>query len=260
MKPLIRSTRFLAYLIAFAALLFLRIRLAPTAHSDPLTFFLTVALISAGYMSYFIISEGHLSGIIASALISLALAAFAAVFPPFLIVLGVWVLYNLMQTGQLLKQLVPYALASFVLYALVFPVPTARFLGSPDLAGAPAGIAYLLFAVIYSARASRDPLKLGLFRLSTMLVSVPLIVLLIASIEAGLRNLFSQSTSFVDRRIKVAQPVRAHVRGGVDVAAYVRARPVTVSVALTETSVGAGGAVIGAAGQVAQDVSGESVS
>lgn len=259
MNPLIRTTRFLAYLIVFAALVFLRIKLAPTAYSDPLTFFLAIALISIAYMAYYIVSEGHLSGIISSALVSLALAAVAAVFPPFLILLGLWVLYNLMQTGQLLKQLIPYALASVVLYALVFPVPTARFLGSSDLAGAPAGIAYLLFAVIYSARASRDRLKLGLFKLSTMLVSIPLIVLLIASIEAGLRNLFSQSTSFVDRQMKVAQPVRAHVRGGVDVNAYVRARPVTVNVALTETTVGSGGAVIGAAGHAAQEASHESV-
>jgi hypothetical protein len=56
----------------------------------------------------------------------------------------------------------------------------------PELAGAPAAIAYIGFAVAWSAWASCSPLKLGLFKFSTMLLAVPLIASFVALVGGGM--------------------------------------------------------------------------
>ncbi|MDE1179010.1 hypothetical protein [Paraburkholderia sp.] len=206
----------------------LRISLAPTGHSSPWRFFLSVAVLASGYMIYFVASEGHLRRGIGSALATLALASVVAVFPPFVIALALWLLYNVLYAKRLITQLVPYALASVVLYALIFPMPVARFIGAEDLADAPAGFAYLIFAVTYSAWASKAPLKTGMFKFATMLLSLPMLGVLLASVEARGRQVPVWTAASSDhRRARAARRTRerANVRDDVNAIAFMRAMP-----------------------------------
>ncbi|KPD17365.1 hypothetical protein ADM96_19580 [Burkholderia sp. ST111] len=256
MKVINRLLKFIFYLLIFAGLLFFRVWLAPHRHNDPVSFFLSVAAISAIYMAYFIVSEGHWAEIVGCIIVSLLIDGLAALFPPLVIIVILWFLVNVAVAMQSIVRLIPLAIASLLLYVLLFPDSVFRALGLQDLIGAPVLISYIVFSVVYSAKAARDPLKLGLFKLSTMLLSVPLIALLVASVQSGLRNLFEQSFSSTTRTIKVPQAVRTHMRSGVEIGNYTRnvSKTITeVSVATEFSGVGAGMAVARATAKISAE-------
>jgi hypothetical protein len=180
--------RFVVYLVAFTSLLLLRLLIAPGGESHAgdggmWTWFGCVAFAAVGYMVYYAASEGHLRNLTGGVLVYLAIAAVVAACPPFLLLLAFWSITGLIKRR---RALLMHALASIALFVLVFPMPLARLAGMPELAGAPAGIAYVMFALAYSAIASRRPLKVGMFRFATMLLAVPLISSFVALVGGGM--------------------------------------------------------------------------
>ncbi|MHA7678598.1 hypothetical protein [Cupriavidus sp. PET2-C1] len=237
--------RFFVYLSIFAGLLMLRDGLVPHSYDEPVLFFLTVGAAATLYMLYYIVSEGHWAEIAGSIVISLVLAVAAALFPPLGILVVLWVLFNIAKTLASIVQIIPLAIASVLLYVLLFPAPVLRAVGLQGFLGQPVLIAYAAFSILYAAKAARYPMKLGLFKLSVMLLSVPLLALLIASIRSGLQNLFKQSLTSTSRTIQMPQTVQAHIRAGASVDAYTRAVSKTITETAISTTVGTGGVMIG---------------
>jgi hypothetical protein len=184
MKQRFSGFRFVVYLVGFTSLLLLRLLIAPNGENGMLAWLGCVAFAAAGYMVYYSASEGHLRNLTGGVIVYLAFAAVVAACPPFLLLLAFWTLAGLIRQRR--RTLLRHALVSIALFTLVFPMPLARLIGMPELAGAPAGMAYVLFALGYSAWASRSPLKIGLFKFSTMLLSVPLIASFIALVGGGM--------------------------------------------------------------------------
>ena len=183
MKQRFSVVRFLVYLVGFTSLLMLRLFVSPDGQRGMFAFVASVAAIAAGYMVYYVSSEGYLRNLMSGVVVYLALAAVVAACPPFVLALAFWSVTGLLKQR---RALLAHAMSSIVLFVLIFPMPLAQRIGMPELAGAPAGIAYVGFALAWSAWASRSPLKLGLFKLATMLLAVPLIASFVALVGGGM--------------------------------------------------------------------------
>lgn len=175
--------RFLVYLIAFTSLLLLRLVVAPDGQSGMLAYCLCVGAGAAAYLVWYASSAGYSRNLLAGVLVYLTLVIVVAACPPFVLVLAFWSLSGLVKRR---RALLVHALASVALFMLVFPLPFAQFVGAPELAGAPAGIAYVGFATGWSAWAARSPLRLGLFKFATMLLAVPLVASFVALVGGGM--------------------------------------------------------------------------
>jgi hypothetical protein len=161
----------------------LRLVVSPDGQGGITAFVACVAALAAGYMVYYASSEGYLRNLMSGVVMYLALAAVVAACPPFVLVLAFWSLASLLKRR---RALLVHAMSSIALFVLIFPMPLAQRIGMPELAGAPAAIAYIGFAVAWSAWASCSPLKLGLFKFSTMLLAVPLIASFVALVGGGM--------------------------------------------------------------------------
>ncbi|SAL12821.1 hypothetical protein AWB71_00358 [Caballeronia peredens] len=183
MKQRFSVLRFLVYLVGFTSLLLLRLAVSPNGQSGMTAYLACVAALAAGYMVYYASSAGYLRNLMSGVVVYLALAAVVAACPPFVLLLAFWTLTGLVKQR---RALLMHALASIALFVLIFPMPFAQRIGMPGLAGAPAVLAYLGFAIAWSAWASRIPLRLGLFKFATMLLSVPLIASFVALVGGGM--------------------------------------------------------------------------
>ncbi len=183
MKQRFSVVRFLVYLVGFTSLLTLRLVVSPDGRGGVTAFVACVAATAAGYMVYYASSEGYLRNLMSGVVVYLALAAVVAACPPFVLVLAFWSIAGLLKQR---RALLVHAMSSIALLVLIFPMPFAERIGMPELAGAPAGVAYIGFALAWSAWASRSPLKLGLFKFATMLLAVPLIASFVALVGGGM--------------------------------------------------------------------------
>ncbi|HBL7242143.1 TPA: hypothetical protein LS257_004848 [Serratia liquefaciens] len=197
------------------------------------------------FFIYYLASEGHLAGILGGIVVSVILMAIAAAIPVIgWIILICWILYNIARAFESIKNLLPDALLSAALYAsLLIPViyQFNHYDTSNALLTAGCGIVYFFAAAGAIVRISErsDTPKHSLFLFSVMLLSVPMIVLLFASIVASLRTAFQ--TSLVKTTSKLPQSVSGYTTArGTVVADYTRNVTQTV---VTTTIVPGGGAV-----------------
>ncbi|SAL29457.1 hypothetical protein AWB74_01305 [Caballeronia arvi] len=179
--------RFVIHLVVFTSLLLLRLVVSlvvsPDGQGGMTAFIACVAALAAGYMVWYATSEGYLRNLMSGVVVYLALAAVVAACPALVLVLAVWSILRLVKEG---RALLVHAISGIALFVLIFPMPFAQRIGMPELAGAPAAIAYTAFALAWSVRASRSPLKAGLFRFATMLLAVPLIASCVALVGGGM--------------------------------------------------------------------------
>ncbi|AQH04195.1 hypothetical protein A9R05_35215 (plasmid) [Burkholderia sp. KK1] len=183
MEQRFSGVRFVIHLIGFTSLLLLRLLVAPDGQGGMMAFVACVAALAAGYMVWYASSEGYLRNLMTGAVVYLALAAVVAACPLFLIVLAGWSVASLVKAR---RALLLHAMSSIALLVLIFPMPLAQRIGMPELAGAPAAIAYAVFALAWSAWASRSPLKFGLFKFATMLLAAPLVASFVALVGGGM--------------------------------------------------------------------------
>jgi hypothetical protein len=183
MKERFSGFRFVVYLVAFTSLLLLRVMISPDGQTGMWTWFACVGLSAVGYLVWYAASEGRLRNLTGGIFVYLAFAAVVAACPPFILLLAFWSLTGLVKRR---RALLLHALASLSLFVLIFPMPLASLVGMPELAGAPAGLGYVMFALAYSALAARRPLKTGMFRFATMLVSLPAIGSFVALVGGGM--------------------------------------------------------------------------
>ncbi|GAB5095576.1 hypothetical protein [Caballeronia sp. HLA56] len=185
MKQRFSGLRFVVYLVGFTGLLWLRLLISPDGKSGVLAFFACVASLAAAYLVYYAASEGYFRNLAGGVVVYLAIAAVVVACPPFVLLLAFWSVTSLFKQR---RALLMHALASVTLFLLIFPMPLAERLGMPELAGAPAGLAYLVFSLAWSAVAARSPLKIGLFKFATMLVALPLIGTFVSLVGGGMLN------------------------------------------------------------------------
>ena len=175
--------RFLVYLVGFTSLLMLRLIVSPDGENGMAAYVAWVAAFAAGYMVWYGSSEGYLRNLMSGVAAYLALAAVVAACPPFVLVLAFWTITGLLKRR---RALLAHAISGLALFVLIFPTPLAQHIGMPELAGAPAGIAYTGFAIAWSAWAARSPMKLGMFKFATMLFAVPLIASFVALVGGSM--------------------------------------------------------------------------
>lgn len=199
------------------------------------------------FFIYYLASEGHLAGILGGIIVSVILMAIAAAIPVvgWIILIG-WILYNIARAFESIKNLLPDALLSAVLYAsLLIPVIVQfnHYGSSNPLLTAGCGVVYFVAAAVCTSRIGErsDTPKHSLFLFSVMLLSVPMIVLLIASIVASLRTAFQ--TNLARTTAKMPQSVSGYTRAnGTVVADYTRNVTQTVVTSTTVPGAGAVGA------------------
>lgn len=199
------------------------------------------------FFIYYLASEGHLAGILGGVVVSIILMAIATAIPVIgWIVLLCWILYNIARTFESIQNLLPDALLSIVLYAsLLIPViyQFNHYDASNVLLTAGCGIAYFFAAAGCTVRIRdrSDTPKHSLFLFSVMLLSVPMIVLLFASVVASLRAAFQ--TSLVKMTAKLPQSVSGYITArGTVVADYTR----NVTQTIVTSTIVPGGGVVGA--------------
>lgn len=199
------------------------------------------------FFIYYLASEGHLAGIVGGVVVSVILMTIAAAIPILgWIVLLCWILYNITRAYKSIQNLLPDALLSAALYASLFiPViyQLAHYNDSNTWLTIGCGVVYFFAAVACTARISErsDTPKHSLFLFSVMLLSVPMIVLLLASIVASLRAAFQ--TSLVKTTVKLPQSVSGYTTArGTVVADYTRNVTQTVVSSTIVPGVGAVGA------------------
>lgn len=210
------------------------------------------------YFIYYLASEGHLAGIIGGIIFSVILMAIAAAIPVigWIFLLG-WIIYNIAKAFESIRTLLPEALLSLVLYASLL-IPLIYKLnnhdGSNTMLTIGCGIAYFFAAAICCSRINdrSDSPKHSLFLLSVTLLSVPMIILLLASIVASLRSAFQMS--MVKTSVKMPQNVSGYTTGGGRVVAdYQRMVTKTVMNSVVTPGVGAVGASLtGSLGEAAK--------
>jgi hypothetical protein len=254
-------SNFLRILLMFAAMLALRVWFgiwSPFGYDKSLEGLSTAAIILLFAASIFtnrLRKDGLWLQFIGYMLISAMLDSLAAAIPPLMILVLIWVIYNIKKTLDSIRQLLPMALCSLVFYALLLPPTIVQALTSDRSGDGLVLVGYGVFSVAFAAYASRFTSRDGSFKMATMLLSLPLLALLVSSIQAGLRSVFQQSWVRTDTLVGVPQQVRAHVRGDVSVAAYTRMRPTVVTEHALVTSVSSanGGMAANAVSRIAVD-------
>lgn len=179
------------------------------------------------FFIYYLASEGHLAGMLRGIVISVILMAIAAAIPiiGWIVLIG-WILYNIAKAFESIQNLLPDALLSAALYtSLLIPViyHFNSYGNSNMLLTIGCGIVYFIAAVVCAVRINErsDTAKHSLFLFSVMLLSVPMIVLLLASIVASLRAAFRMS--LVKTTVKLPQSVSGYTTArGTLVADYTR--------------------------------------
>lgn len=198
--------------------------------------------------SYQLIKRGILSEIFGSvilAIIVLFIGMIPVVGQLFLIV---FVVYNLIKTLKSIRSLLSSAIMSLLLYGSLF---LSVFNIDPFVSY----VVYLLLSIGFVMYLANEYPEKGdfLLKISTILCSIPLIVLLVSSITSTLRNLFeiSPASKIGSRTINVGE----YVRGDSIVSAHTR--NIATTVTTLETTISASSAVTSSIAKTGAEASSE---
>ncbi|NIE78111.1 hypothetical protein F3J45_27160 [Pantoea sp. Ap-967] len=207
-------------------------------------------LFSFAYFVYYIIYRDLHHDIIGGVLLALLVMALVAIPVIGWLILLAFVFYNIAKALEGLKALTPDIITSFGIYGLLC---AHSFLNVKDAAAVIAFAAvYTVAALAYCRQLNRLPLREALFKLSVMWLAIPFAVLMVISIFSSLANLFKAVSSTITRTVITPQTVSAHVRSGVEVAAYTRNVTSTVTSTVTNYVPGSGAVTSAVAKEVAR--------
>lgn len=224
---------------------------------------LLTTIISIGYLVFSILKSNK-EKVIGNIIITFALVAGSAAFPPVFILLIIWIVYNIRLTLKTIKGLLPLTLFSFLIWCLIYLEPIV-FVILNALGVIKGGNTYILISTIiissciylmityrYSQKLSMLPSSEGYLQLAVTLSSIPLIILMIASMVQSLANLFSSSSRTVMSQIKTPQNVSSYMRGDSLVSGYTREVTKTVTQTVTSQTAGTGVVGVGVAATVSK--------
>jgi len=189
-------------------------------HKEAAALIMPIAAFSILFFIYYIISEDLWQEILGNVLLGFVFLLLAAVPVIGWILFAGWVIYNISKAIDGIKSIFPDAIFSIFLYLLLFS--ENLFSIDEDLMWLPLSV-YAVSTAIYSVSISNSSLKDAVFRISTMWLSCLFIVLMISSIFASLRSLFSFSSSRVMGSVRTTQNVSGYTRAdGTFVDGYTR--------------------------------------
>lgn len=191
-----------------------------------------VLLSAVAYFIYYLMyRDAHLEILARIALALLVMLLGLIPIIGWLIIIS-FVIYNVVRSFQGLLSLLPDAMVSGVIYALL----VARVLFDDQ---APEGMvpaltgAYALVTFLYANYLRRLPVREALFKLSVMWLSIPLMAIIVATIVSSLSNLIRSITSVVSHPVQLTEHVSGHMRAGIEVSAYTREVVRTASESVT---------------------------
>jgi hypothetical protein len=196
------------------------------------------------YFVYYLVSTGAHLTMIRGLIFSVIVLSICAITPVGWIIIIGFILYNISKSVDGIKSLLPEAIYSVILLGSLYGMSKDSHLGNGIQTAAIA--IYAITALNYCRKISKLGLntKDALFRLASMWLSIPLLLLLVASIFSSIRNMFNFSTLTTSNVIKTPQQVSAHTRviagQAVDVAEYTRHISTTVTQVQTQILPGSG--------------------
>lgn len=234
----------------------------------PASFLIAVpalVLFSMGYFIYYLIHTGQHKKILSGIIISLVITILVMMIPVFgWIALSLWIFYNILRSLKTIKNLLPGALFSAILFALLVTPGIHNFSAYSPSAQLSliCFIAYTSLTVIYCLRLNRLRLdtQTTLFKCSMMWLSAPMIFLLVVSIVASVRTAFRAQTSIIQSKIKVPQQVSGYMRGNTAVQGYTRNITQTITTTSTTLLPGSGAVAASAARSLGDTTSTEGLS
>lgn len=250
-KSAIEGARVLVYVGIFSALFYF------TGKGEQ-AFFITIAatlLLSFMYFAYYIYSEKKLKQMLKGVVLSLVLLAVCMAFPILLPILIVYTLYQLKSLWDIFKSLQTQAWLSVSVWATLYLYHYYIELdyGKYALAGI-----FFITVLGYSGNIMEHRLKDGLMKLSVMMLSMPLCLILLASIVSGLRNLLQTTLTNILSPVTTTQTVASHMRGDTFINSYTRDITKEVTSTVSTTSLGSGSAIIGSTNSIAKAVDSDS--
>jgi len=233
-----------------------------------------LCIVGAGllYMIYFIISEGLLGEIVFGLLISAAITVVSVIFPPLAILAVIYLVYSIIKSVKSLISLLPLFLMSLVLFVVLFyeelngilfnkvlndhinitdlfKMDSLKQLALWYLSLTYAKytiIIYFMVSFVVACKISSDNLRETLLQVSLIFISIPLVIIIIASLKSAYDNLFKTKYNFssesVDKPIKVKGYTRTD---GIQVNGYVKHSTQTVNHITTTQVIGSGAAIAG---------------
>jgi len=214
-----------------------------------------VVLFAGPYFLYYLFKHNLHHDIIRGFLLSLLVMALGMIPVLGWIAIIGFLIYNIARAVDGLKSLVPDALVSIVIYALL--CARVMFDIHTPLAIAGLAFAYLAVAVLYCRTLDHLEPELAWFKLSIMFLAIPFCVLTVVSIVSALGNLFRTVGSSLTRTLITPQTVSGHMRNGMRIDAYTRNITTTVTTTVTHTVPSVGTITATAAADVAQKVKDE---
>jgi hypothetical protein len=192
------------------------------------------------YFIYYIFSSGEYQKILANMLLAVLVMCLAIIPIIGWIILILFILYNISKAIDGIKNLFPEACYSLAIY---FLLGSKELLDLNIIGSIVAFILYLSITTTYFNRLSKSGLDTRgvLFRVSIMLLSIPLLIMLVISIMSALRNIFSFKVTPQQVSIKTPQQVSGYTRvSGVEVAGYTRQITTNVTQNVVTASAGSG--------------------
>lgn len=196
------------------------------------------------YFVYYLVSTGAHLTMIRGLIFSVIVLSICAVTPVGWIIIIGFILYNISKSVDGIKSLLPETVYSVILLGSLYGMSKDSHLGDGIQTAAIA--IYAITALNYCRKISKLGLnsKDALFRLASMWLSIPLLLLLLASIFSSIRNMFNFSTLTTSNVVRTPQQVSAHTRviagQAVDVAEYTRHVSSTVTQVQTQILPGNG--------------------
>lgn len=184
------------------------------------------------YFIYYIIHKEIYKDIFSNILVALFIMALGVIPILGIIIIATWVIYNISQSIDGIKSLLPELGFSLILYILLgirYTDHNYSFIFNSLIFLIYSGVTH-----IYCLRISKmtDDSRDTIFKMSIMWLSFPIIVLLIGSIFASIRSIFQIRLSSFQTTIQTPQQVSGYIRGGTFVEGYTR----NITQTVTQTS------------------------
>ncbi|ATQ82897.1 hypothetical protein MOTT16_03110 [Moraxella osloensis] len=194
-----------------------------------------IYLLSFGYMVYYLVKTDKIKGIVGNLILTFVIMGVCAA-PPLALILGLFILYNVITSLQNVRGMLRDALLSLIIF-----IPLIL----SDLFSIPKTVSFIMFVIgwlIFSNKLAKETNKNYLnIRYSMALISVPLIAITIASIFSSLKNILNVTHTTAIQKRSMPTEVSSYVRqDGTFVSSHIRNQVRNVPITTTQITAGSG--------------------
>lgn len=209
-------------------------------HRDEALLTIPITIVGAIiYFVYYLYKIGAIKEILIGILKSLLILLCALIPVIGIVILVGFVIYNVIKSLQFLRQMLPEIIFSFAIYAALAGALLLKYQGNPWFY-APAAL-YALLALAYTAKLAQQERSTALFKMSFMLLSLPIAWVTIVAAVQSLANMLRITVSTLGRPTVITQNVAGYVRtSGTVVDAYTRSVTQVLPETITQVTAGTG--------------------